>query len=409
MKKFLLLYVCCALAISDSLQGKTRKAIYIVIDGVAADNIERLHPKTITEIRKTGQYSRAYCGGEVGMYSETPTISAIGYANLLTGTWMNKHNVKGNSNIEANYNYWNLFRIAKEQKGRNYKTALFSSWTDNRLYLLGEGKEDNAKLKIDYVHDGYDRDKVHFPKRPHRLEIYAYDSVVCRRAAECIRQEAPDFSWVYLWYTDAAYHAYGNGSYTDQYVLKEDADIGLIWEAVKYREKNFDEEWLFIVTTDHGRNENGFGHGKQNSYAREVWFATNQKKVNKLFSPQTLSHVDLNPTICRWMDWQLPQDVRFEQDGHPFMGKIDLYDLKCPTYDKTVQLKWKHFGSSETATVYLATDNRFAEGQRDEWIQVGTVPVKAGKYSIDLSKFPDSKFYKIVVETRNNHVTRWLK
>lgn len=99
-----------------TVAAKTRKAVYIIIDGVPADQIERLKPEAIFDIASRGAYSRAYTGGEIGGYSQTATISAIGYTNLLTSTWFNKHNVGGNTNLKPNYNYWTLFRIAKEQQ-----------------------------------------------------------------------------------------------------------------------------------------------------------------------------------------------------------------------------------------------------------------------------------------------------
>lgn len=106
----LLLFCLC------SAQAKTRKAVYIVLDGIPADYIERVRPTHIFDIARQGGYARAYTGGEVGGYSQTPTISAIGYMNILTGTWMNKHRVNGNSNLKPNYNYWSIFRLAKAQK-----------------------------------------------------------------------------------------------------------------------------------------------------------------------------------------------------------------------------------------------------------------------------------------------------
>ena len=144
MKRWLV-FILCSLAFI--VQAKTKKAVYIIIDGVPADQIERLQPPTIYEIASKGGYARAYTGGEIGQYSETATISAIGYTNLLTATWYNKHNVGGNSNLKPNYNYWTIFRIAKEQK-KNYTTGLYSSWTDNRTVLIGEGLAETGNLKI---------------------------------------------------------------------------------------------------------------------------------------------------------------------------------------------------------------------------------------------------------------------
>lgn len=100
----LLLFCLC------SAQAKTRKAVYIVLDGIPADYIERVRPTHIFDIARQGGYS------------QTPTISAIGYMNILTGTWMNKHRVNGNSNLKPNYNYWSIFRLAKAQK-KPCKTA----------------------------------------------------------------------------------------------------------------------------------------------------------------------------------------------------------------------------------------------------------------------------------------------
>ncbi|UKJ07772.1 hypothetical protein [Solitalea lacus] len=57
--------------------------------------------------------------GEKGGYSETPTISAVGYNSLLTGVWFNKHNVPDNDIKNPNYNYQKIFRLFKEQEIRN--------------------------------------------------------------------------------------------------------------------------------------------------------------------------------------------------------------------------------------------------------------------------------------------------
>ncbi len=222
--------------------AKAKKAVFIIVDGVPADMIERLKPPAIGRIAAEGGYSRAYCGGIAGTYCETPTISAVGYNCILTSAWANKHNVWDNS-PKPDYSYWSIFRIAKEQK-RDVTTALYSSWTDNRTVLLGEGLPETGDLRIDYVVDGFDLDQKNYPKEKDDLQVYRIDDTVSRAAAAGIREQAPDLSWVYLWYTDDAGHIYGNGDYFDEYVMKADRQIERIWEAVEYREKYFDEEWI---------------------------------------------------------------------------------------------------------------------------------------------------------------------
>lgn len=386
--------------------SKTRKAVFIIIDGVPADTIERLNTPTINRIASQGAYARAYTGGEVGGYSQTPTISAIGYTNLLTATWLNKHNVGGNSNLKPNYNYWTIFRIAKEQK-REYKTAIYSSWTDNRTVLLGEGKKETGHLKIDYVCDGFDLDTLRFPQKDKELHIFDIDEHVSKQAAQGIRNDAPDLSWVYLWYTDDAGHIEGNGSFFDEYTQKADLQIERIWQAVQYREKYFDEEWMVVVTTDHGRTESGYGHGGQSERERTTWIATNQQ-VNEHFRKGVLSITDITPSICRFMDFEVPRDVLWEQDGIPFIGPIDISQMKTLPHDNDIILSWKCLNAKAQVNIYIATDNQYKNGGKDNWIKIATVPAKQEQYNIKHQQIPPSKFYKIVIQTENNHLNRWI-
>lgn len=407
MKRIFYLLLICLNCIS--IQAKIKKAVYVIIDGVPADMIERLQPPTICDIASHGGYARAYTGGEIGGYSETATISAIGYTNLLTATWYNKHNVGGNSNLTPNYNYWSIFRIAKEQP-KMCTTGIYSSWTDNRTVLIGEGKPETNYLKIDYVRDGYDLDTINFPHKADELHIFDIDERVSKEASESIKKDAPDLSWVYLWYTDDAAHIKGNGSFFDEYVMKADEQVKRIWDAVKYREENFNEDWMIVVTTDHGREESGFGHGKQSKRERTTWISTNVA-VNERFRSEDLAITDIAPSICRYLGFEVPTDVLWEQDGIPFIGKADIYDLQTMSYDSKVKLSWKSYNplTSQPVTIYIACSNKFKEGGKDEWIELATVPSIQGSYEIDLSCLPQSTFYKFVVKTDENHQTRWLR
>lgn len=402
--KWIILFIFLFATISGF--SKTRKTVFIIIDGVPADVIERLNLPAINEIASQGAYARAYTGGEVGEYSQTPTISAIGYTNLLTATWLNKHNVGGNSNLKPNYNYWTIFRIAKEQE-REYKTAIYSSWTDNRTVLLGEGKKETGYLKIDYVCDGFDLDTLCFPQKDKELHIFDIDEHVSKQAAKGIRNDAPDLSWVYLWYTDDAGHIEGNGSFFDEYTKQADLQIERIWQAVQYREKHFDEEWMVVVTTDHGRTESGYGHGGQSERERTTWIATNQQ-VNKHFRKDGLSIIDIAPSICRFMRFEVPRDVLWEQDGIPFIGSIDISQMKTLPYDNNIILFWKCLNAKAQVNIYIAINNQYKNGGKDNWIKIATVPAKQEQYNIKSEQIPASKFYKIVLQTENNHLNRWI-
>lgn len=403
MKKYiiaLLAAMCCICA-----DARTKKAVYIIIDGVPADQIERLHPDAIFDIADKGAYARAYTGGEAGAYSETPTISAVGYTNLLTATWYNKHNVGGNDNLSPNYNYWTIFRIAKEQK-KPFTTGLFSSWTDNRTVLIGEGKSETGNLMIDYVADGFDHDESKYPHKDMELHVFDYDEAAAKAAAETIRDNAPDLSWVYLWYTDDAGHIKGNGEFFDEYVRKADEQIAAIWESVRYREKKFGEDWMVVVTTDHGRTDDGHNHGGQSERERTTWISTNVP-VNSHFADSNLSITDIAPSLSRYLGFEVPRDVLWEQDGIPFIGKTDISDLKARKYDDTIILSWKAYKPS-TTDIYVAVTNNFKTGGRDEYIKLASLPAGTTDYIVDPVLLPSSDFYKFVVVTPNNHINRWF-
>jgi arylsulfatase A-like enzyme len=272
--------------------------------------------------------------------------------------------------------------------------------------LLGEGKPETGNLVIDYVCDGYELDHETFPNKEYDLRIFDIDEHVSKKAAECIRENAPDLSWVYLWYTDDAGHIFGNGETMDDFIRLADRQVARIWEAVKYREANFNEEWMVVITTDHGREYNGFHHGGQSCSERSCWVSTNVK-ANERLTGGSGAIIDINPSICRFMDFKVPQDVLWEQDGVSFYGDIDIMNMEVEPYGRSVCLTWECLDPSSVATVWAAASNEFNKGGRDEWVKVGEVPAGDCRYIVDLSILPESDFYKFVLETPSGTLNRW--
>src|SRR5205085_11550830 len=131
MRKLFLLPLLIIFFITATAQKK--KAVFVIVDGIPADLIEKLPTPALDSIARAKGYKRAIVGGERGGYSQTPTISAVGYNSILTGTWVNKHNVWGNYGNDIanpNYNYKTIFRVLKDNDPTR-KTGIFSSWLDN--------------------------------------------------------------------------------------------------------------------------------------------------------------------------------------------------------------------------------------------------------------------------------------
>lgn len=294
------------------------KAVFILLDGIPADVIERAHTPFLDEIAAIGGYARAHVGGELGGPTETPTVSAPGYMSLITGTWANKHNVRGNSNQSPNYAYWNVFRIV-ETADPSLKTALFSTWLDNRTVLIGEGRPGAGDFRLDHAADGFEKDTVAFPHDRASRYVRDIDDHVTRRAAEYIAAQGPDLSWVYLQHTDDVGHQRGDSDAFLESVQHADSLVGLIWAAVKQRQA-MGEDWMIVVTTDHGRDPaTGRGHGRQSERERTTWIATNARMLDTRFRSGAAAIVDIAPSLLQHLRVAVPEGVAREMDGVSYL------------------------------------------------------------------------------------------
>lgn len=307
----------CRLPVASPAEP-ARKAVFILLDGIPADVIERVPTPALDEIAGIGGYARASVGGEQGGRSETPTISAPGYMSLLTGTWANKHNVWGNSGQSPDYAYWNIFRIV-ETVAPWRRTAIFSTWIDNRTVLVGEGRPDAGDFRIDHSADGFELDTLAFPHDPASQYILAIDEHVSATAAGHIADHGPDLSWVYLQYTDDAAHAHGDGEEFYAAVRQADAQVGRIWQAVQ-RRRALGEDWMVVVTTDHGRDPaTGRGHGGQSTRERTTWIVTDRPGLSARFTSGEAAIVDIAPSILQHLRIVAPAAVAREMDGVSFL------------------------------------------------------------------------------------------
>ena len=278
------------------------KAVFVIVDAIAA----------------TGGYSRATVGGPIGEPGETPTISAPGYMGLVTGTWANKHNVYKNYGISPDYRYWNLFRLARTEKPE-LQLAIFSTWTDNRTILLGEGLVEAGNWRFDVVVDGLEDNETRFPPRPLDAHIADVDDAVSREAAHVVESEGPDLSWVYLQYTDDVAHKYGDSVEFERAVIQMDERLGTIWSGVQARQEAHNEDWLVIVTTDHGRDAiTGRTHGSQSKRERTIWIATSSQRLTPDFYAMP-EIVDIYPSIAMHLGITIPEQVARHLDGASFI------------------------------------------------------------------------------------------
>ncbi|MBO3272309.1 alkaline phosphatase family protein [Hymenobacter defluvii] len=409
MKKSLLFVCAVLLTHVATAQQRSPKVVFIIADGIPADVIEKASVPNIRKVIAAGTYLRAHVGGDQGTYTETPTISAPGYNNLLTGTWGYKHNVWGNSIKAPNYQYKTIFRLLKDQQPTK-KTAIFSTWLDNRTKLVGEGLPATGNLRVDYRADGYELDTIAYPHDKQSQYIHAIDERVVGEAVKTLTAKGPDLSWVYLEYTDDMGHRHGDSEQQQQAIAYLDAQVGRLWDAVQTRQKKYKEDWLLVLTTDHGRDpQTGRNHGGQSARERATWVVVSTKNVNAYAQqPEPVAIVDILPTISRFMQLSLPQTTQRELDGVPLLGPVSLAQPQVQIAGDSLRITWKALGpKTEKVKVWLTATNDFQTGGQDHYTLLGTVPLARQSLSVSRKQYP-AEFYKIVLEGEHNTVNRWL-
>lgn len=401
----LLLMALQSCTTEEKNQPTAKKAIFVILDGIPEDVLDTIPTPNLDKIIAEGGITKATMGGEKDGYSQTPTISAVGYNTVLTGVWANKHNVWGNSIKNPNYNYPTLFRVLKNTSPEK-KTAIYSTWLDNRTKLAGDGLSQTGNLTIDYHFDGLELDTVSYPHDEERTYIHLIDEEVSKKAAEEILEKSPDLTWMYLEFTDDMSHKFGNSPQFVDAIEKADIQVGRVWDAIKERESKFNEDWLIVITTDHGREDSGFGHGGQSDRERSVWIATNYPETNAHFN-EVGATVDIFPSIVNFLDFEIPKDHAMELDGVPFIGPVDVSNFKAVENGDQIQLTWKSLSKTGTGKMWFTTTNQFKTGGTDDYQLIGEVNLSDEKFTFSPEN-SDSEYYKIVLETPSGYLNYWI-
>ncbi len=243
-----------------------KKAIIIGYDGCRADILSLMKDENsaVSAMLKDGaSINLAYCGGVNYPEENTQdTSTAPGWCSILTGVWADKHGITGND-ITKELEYKSLLTTLTEEKTID-SASFITKWAghfsrDNATYLLEKEYCEENKLAVSF-------NKCKNDKASHAFAL-----------EEIAKPDCSDFIFVIYEPTDSTGHNYGfsfnNPRYKKAFATADSYGYEAI-EAIKNRETYEKEDWLIIITSDHGGV--GTGHGGPSIQERMTFIVMNK-------------------------------------------------------------------------------------------------------------------------------------
>jgi len=232
-----------------SMASQKRKVLIFGLDGIRSDALQQANTPNIDALIATGFYT--YDSWNMGITVSGPTWSTI-----FTGVWFPKHGVTDNSYAGSNYNKYPYFLSRAKQVNPNLYGVQLVTW---------------SPMSDQVYNDGYNQ-KI----------IRANDFTQWHPAVETALQNPNiDVMVAYTNYVDGVGHSTGFSPSNPAYMKAiEEIDkwVGAVMADVKSRPDYANEDWLILLTTDHGGL--GTSHGGNSNEERHVWWVAAGNNVN---------------------------------------------------------------------------------------------------------------------------------
>lgn len=248
-------------------EGKTEKKVVIIgYDGCRADILaEKQENGAVSYLLKNGASNNlAYCGGVNYPEKNTQdTSTAPGWCSIATGEWADVHGITGNG-------------ITKEVEPKTLMTSLVEDGTiDSSAFITkwkGHFTNDNSTYIDEKAYCEENNLNVEFELRKNKEDIHT------GAMEEITSGDCADFVFIIYEDTDSAGHDFGfsfnNPVYKDAFKTEDGYGYEVI-KAIEARENYETEDWLIIVTSDHGGV--GTGHGGESIQERMTFVVMNKE------------------------------------------------------------------------------------------------------------------------------------
>ena len=247
--------------VADHAAGPTSRHLLIIgIDGARWDIVAEEGVGTrLASLAREGTWHR--------MTMEAPTISAPGWGTILTGSTHAEHGLRDNSCVGGRT--WNRPDVLSKAFYRDQSTRTFAAagWPV-LVDPAGLGPIIHPRVEQQYagLHNVIVRDGETYGYQ--RIDAEIADITFAKLGVE---GAGFDVGFTYFCDVDDAGHVHGLGGepYRDA-IRRVDGHVSRVIEAVEKRFNEQGEDWLVVVTTDHGHRDEG-GHGGESDRERESW------------------------------------------------------------------------------------------------------------------------------------------
>lgn len=246
--------------------GKThKKALVVGYDGYRADGLKNILGTggAVEQTGKAGGLYLTYAGGVKGA-DEQRTETAPGWTSILTGQWQDKTGVSDNGQVKHAEVKTFLTDLAQKNKA----VSFIFSWDGHKGTYSGDiTQAQRNNLPVSYLYTQGDA----------QTQDAALQSVTKNADEDKTALQDPDLIFLIYEHTDHAGHSTGYGNQNPAYVQacrEVDTWAAGLLEAIAQRDSYDEEDWLILITTDHGGVERG--HGGQSDEERITWLASNR-------------------------------------------------------------------------------------------------------------------------------------